>query len=100
MIFPSLVSAESSLKLQKFSEVYKKTYNLQPSRNAIFGFDITFDTTLRLYQEKSFVSSAKDEITEYVNLKFNYEANSHGGFDNNGIYILQYDTNDNVQEAN
>ncbi|MEO6348389.1 MAG: LysM peptidoglycan-binding domain-containing protein [Aquaticitalea sp.] len=99
MLFPSLSTMETNTKLENFSKTYKKVYDISPSTNAILGFDITFDTLLRLAQTQSFEESAKNDITEYVNLKFDYKKTNTGGYNNEGIYILQYDTDTNIREA-
>ena len=51
-------------------------------------------------QQQSFENSAINYITEYTQLKFNYEKNTLGGYRNEGIYILQYDSNANIRDAN
>lgn len=99
MLFPSLTPAQLDRKSESFTTTFQKTYNAQPTTNAMLGFDITFDTLLRLSQQQTFEASAKNDITEYVQLKFEYKLNDSGGYSNNGIYILQYDTNSNLQNA-
>ena len=99
MIFPSLTPVVSNIKSENFSKVYEKTYNFPPSNNSILGFDITFDTLLRLLQQKGFETSVQNDVTEYVKLKFDYKTNAYGGYSNDGVYILQYDTKSNLQEA-
>lgn len=100
MVFPSLIPVKSTASSKQFLSSYQKQYNLLPSVNVLLGFDITFDSLLRMIQQQSFESSAVNDITEYTQLKFNYEKNNLGGFSNEGIYILQYDSNANIREAN
>ena len=100
MIFPSLIPAKSTESSKQFLSTYQKKYNLLPSANIMLGFDITFDSLLRLMQQQSFENSALNYITEYTQLKFNYEKNTLGGYRNEGIYILQYDSNANIRDAN
>ena len=100
MIFPSLIPAKSTESSKQFLSTYQKKYNLLPSANIMLGFDITFDSLLRLMQQQSFENSAINYITEYTQLKFNYEKNTLGGYRNEGIYILQYDSNANIRDAN
>ncbi|MCK0114676.1 LysM peptidoglycan-binding domain-containing protein [Gelidibacter sp. F63206] len=100
MVFPSLIPAKSTVSSKEFLSAYQKKYNLLPSANIMLGFDITFDSLLRLIQQQGFNSSAKKDITEYTQLKFDYEKNNLGGFRNEGIYILQYDSASNIREAN
>ncbi|MBA6152329.1 LysM peptidoglycan-binding domain-containing protein [Gelidibacter maritimus] len=100
MVFPSLIPAKSTASSKQFLSAYQKKYNLLPSANVMLGFDITFDSLLRLLQKQTFENSAERDITEYTQLKFDYEKNNLGGFSNEGIYILQYDSEANVREAN
>jgi hypothetical protein len=99
LLFPSLTSLEPNSNPKHFDEIYEKLYHTAPSENAMLGFDITFDTLLRLFQTHTFEASAQKDITTYTKLTFDYEQNKLGGYSNNGIYILQYDTNSNLQEA-
>ncbi|WP_299390542.1 LysM peptidoglycan-binding domain-containing protein [uncultured Gelidibacter sp.] len=100
MIYPSLGPAIPTLSSKQFIRSYQKKYNLQPTTNVMLGFDITFDSLLRMLQQESFQNSAEDKTTEYTKLKFDYEKNALGGFSNEGIYILQYDSDNTIKEAN
>lgn len=100
MIFPSLIPAKSTASSKQFLSDYQKKYNLLPSANIMIGFDITFDSLLRLVQQQSFEDSATNYITEYTQLKFDYKKNTLGGYSNEGIYILQYDSDANIRDAN
>lgn len=100
MVFPSLIPVKSTASSKQFLSSYQKEYNLLPSVNTMLGFDITFDSLLRLIQLQSFENSAVNDITEYTQLKFDYKKNIYGGFSNEGIYILQYHSDDHIREAN
>jgi hypothetical protein len=96
MIYPSLNSAANSSKLDKITRNKSNDYN----ENFLLGFDITFDTLLRLAQSKDFETSAKEDITEYLKLKFEYNKNKIGTNVNKGFYILQHDTDEKIKELN
>lgn len=100
MLFPSLTPALTTPQQEKFSRRYQSIYSNAPSINAMIGFDMTFDTLLRLSQQQSFEVSAINDITEYITLKFNYQNNGVGGYHNEGIYILQHDTDVDLKEVN
>lgn len=100
MIFPSLIPAKSTVSSKQFLSTYQKNNNLLPTANVMLGFDITFDSLLRLMQQQSFEYSVVNDITEYTQLKFDYKKNTQGGYSNEGIYILQYDSSENILEAN
>ena len=98
MMYPSLIRENTSSLATSFESNYKKKNNIFPSSYAIRGFDVTFDTMLRLSQVKSFAASAKDDKTEQIESKFNYIM-GNGEFVNQGIYILHYDEDLTVKEA-
>lgn len=100
MVFPSLIPAKSTANSKQFLSSYQQKYNLLPSANVMLGFDITFDSLLRMLQKQGFENSAVNDITEYTQLKFDYEKNILGSYNNDGIYILQYDSDANIREAN
>lgn len=100
MIFPSSIPAKSTLSSKHFLSSYQKKHKLLPSANIMLGFDITFDSLLRLMQQQSFEYTVENYITEYTQLKFNYKKNGQGGYNNEGIYILQYDSDVNIRDAN
>ena len=98
MLYPSLIRENSSGLTTQFENNYKKKNNVFPSNYATRGFDITFDTMLRLSQEKGFSASAKEDKTEHIESKFNYIV-GNGEYVNQGIYILHYDEDLTVKEA-
>ena len=63
-----------------------------PSAYATRGFDVTFDTLMRLSQGKSYQETVDSIATEQVDNKFEYYKKPDGGYTNKGIYILNYDT--------
>ena len=77
-----------------FSSRYLKTYGILPSKYAIRGFDLTMDAVLRLGVSGNF-NSASTRIgeTSFLENKFAYFKNAYkgGGFENQGVYIVQYD---------
>ncbi len=100
LLYPSLTRENNSPEAQQFREDYRKTNKIYPSQYAIRGFDITFDTMLRLSQEQPFEMSAAENKTEQVESKFDYVKKDSEGFINKGIYILQYEEDLSVKQAN
>lgn len=98
MLYPSLSPLKTPSLASNFVESYKKAFGVEPSQNVKFGFDLTFDTLLRISQEKSFEASAANDVTEYTILKFDYNANKTGSHDNNGLYIIQYNSDGTLKE--
>ncbi|HWR94830.1 MAG TPA: LysM peptidoglycan-binding domain-containing protein [Flavobacterium sp.] len=100
MIYPSLTRENESPEAIAFRNRYKKKYKVFPSTFAMRGFDITFDTMLRLSQNESFETSAKNDKTQQIVSKFEYVKSNSQENVNNGIYILQYQEDYTVKQLN
>jgi LysM repeat protein len=99
LLYPSLTRPNESVEANQFDAKYKKLNKIIPNAFAIRGFDVTFDTLLRLSQEKTFEETIQYDDSEQIENKFNYNPNSTYGYSNNGIYILYYDTDLSIKEA-
>ncbi|WP_115809950.1 LysM peptidoglycan-binding domain-containing protein [Flavobacterium aquicola] len=99
LMYPSATRENNSPEAQIFMQSYRKKNKVNPSTFAIRGFDITFDTMMRLSQDKTYQETAETMITEQVESKFEYHKKEEGGYVNKGIYILYYDTDLTVKEA-
>ncbi|MFK7060398.1 LysM peptidoglycan-binding domain-containing protein [Flavobacterium oreochromis] len=100
MHYPSQYRVNGSKEYQNFENQYRRKNKINPNTFAIRGFDVTFDTLLRLSQEKGFVEIANENSTEQTESRFDYQANPEGGFYNKGIYILYYDKDLTIKQAN
>ncbi|RZJ35526.1 MAG: LysM peptidoglycan-binding domain-containing protein [Flavobacterium sp.] len=100
MLYPAQTRENNSPEAIAFQNAYKDKNKIFPSQYAVRGFDVTFDTLLRMTQEGGFASSAATDKTEQVESKFSYERKGEQGNINNGIYILQYDEDMNVKQVN
>ncbi len=99
LLYPSLIRENETPEALLFENAYKNKNKVFPSQYATRGFDITFDTMLRLSQEKSFEETIQTIATAQVENKFDYQKVSEG-YDNKGVYILYYDTDLTIKEAN
>lgn len=99
MHFPSITKANETKEANIFENNFRKKNKVLPNQFATRGFDITFDTILRLNQEKSFLENINTSASEQVENKFDYQSNSNGGYNNKGVYILYYDTDLTIKEA-
>ena len=99
MTFPSLTKENDSEEAARFEKAYKKKNRVLPNQYAVRGFDITFDTMLRLSQEKTFAESTQSSVTEQIESKFDYSKKVMGGYVNKGIYILYYNTDLTIKQA-
>jgi LysM repeat protein len=98
LLYPSLTRPNTSPEGLIFENEYRKRNKIYPNQFAVRGFDVTFDTLLRLAQDKSFSASAREDSTQQVESKFNYVKNGEG-FVNRGVYVLQYNEDLTVTEA-
>jgi ABC-type branched-subunit amino acid transport system substrate-binding protein len=99
LMYPSATRENTSPEAQIFMKNYRAKNKVNPSAFAIRGFDITFDTMMRLSQDKTYQETAETMITEQVENKFEYRKKEEGGYVNNGTYILYYDTDMTIKEA-
>jgi len=100
LMYPSINRENKSSEALIFEKEYRIDNKIYPSTFATRGFDVTFDTMMRLSQDQSYQETADILATEQVNNKFEYYKKEDGGFTNKGIYILYYDTDLIIKEAN
>ncbi len=99
LMYSSMTRENKSPEALVFENEYRKQNNSNPSAFATRGFDITFDTMMRLSQGKSYHEEAESIATEQVDNKFEFYRKSDGGYANKGVYILYYDTDLTIKEA-
>ena len=99
LLYPSLSRPNETDEANQFDVKYKKINKIIPNQYAIRGFDVTFDTLLRLSQDKAFEETVLASSSEHIENKFDYVSNTTYGYSNNGIYILYYDTDLTIKEA-
>jgi hypothetical protein len=99
MLYPSTAKDNKSVEAAIFDKDFKLKNKIFPNNYAVRGFDLTFDIILRLTQEKSFLETIEESTSEQVESKFEYEKNTDGGFYNNGVYILEYQSDLTIKEA-
>lgn len=100
MMYPSLIRENLSDDATVFENSFKRVNSILPSQYAVRGFDITFDTMLRMSQAKGFKQSAIEDKTQQVESKFEYAAKKSEGYINQGVYVLQYNEDLTIKEAN
>jgi hypothetical protein len=99
LLYPSMSRENDSDEAMLFENTYKAENKITPSVFAIRGFDVTFDTLMRLSQTSSFLDSLSIQSTEQVESKFEYIKTENGGYANKGAYILFYDADLKVKVA-
>jgi LysM repeat protein len=90
LIYPDINQLTNTIQTLKYFNNYKLKYGSEPSQNILQGFDITFDTVLRLSQDMGFKESAITYKTSYLTLKFSYIKNIFMIYDNNEIIIREF----------
>lgn len=99
LMYPSITRENESPEAKIFEKEYRRDNKISPSTYATRGFDLTFDTIMRLSQGNTFQETADALATEQVDNKFEYYKKEGGGYTNKGIYILYYDTDLTIKEA-
>ncbi len=99
LMYPSITRENESAEALIFEKEYRKQNKILPSTYATRGFDVTFDTMMRLSQGKSYQETVDSTASEQVDNKFEYYKKPEGGYTNKGIYILYYDTDLTIKEA-
>lgn len=100
LLYPSLSRDSHSQESILFEADYKKKNKVLPNQFATRGFDVTFDTLLRLSQGKTFMESIIEDKTEQLESKFEYSKKDSESYSNRGIYILEYQEDLTVKPVN
>ena len=100
LLYPSYTKEPYRLEDKVTIEKLRTANGVYPNVYTTKGFDVTFDVLTRLSQEKTLSETINETATEQVESKFNYAQNPEGGYINKGIYILFYDTDLTVKQAN
>ncbi len=99
LLFPSVTRENDSEQAQLFKNEFRKRNRIEPSSYATRGFDLTFDTLMRLSLGIKFVETLDSFASEQIENRFEYYKNDLGGYINKSIYILYYDTDLKIKEA-
>jgi LysM repeat protein len=100
LLYPSINRENGSDAAVIFNNKYRKANYVSPNVFATRGFDVTFDAMMRLVQDKTYQDLADSIATEQVDNRFDFYKREDGGYTNKGIYILYYDSDLTIKEAN
>ncbi|MFY0631422.1 MAG: LysM peptidoglycan-binding domain-containing protein [Flavobacteriaceae bacterium] len=81
---------ENSPAVQIFNKQYLEKNNAYPSYYATKGFDIVYDTAMRLASGNTLKETFKKGTSYRMESKFEYSRRLFSTSSNNGIYIIQY----------
>lgn len=98
LLFPSTTKVAETPEEKIFEKQFKKINNIYPNAAAKKGFDVTFDAMLRICQPEGFEKSAASTKTEYIENAFDYSSNN-GMITNNATYLLYYDSDLTIKQA-
>ena len=98
MLYPAFMRDDETPQTLLFAKVFREKNGYSPSTYATRGFDVTFDAILRLFQPEDLVTVLGTKASEQVQNRFIYTAQNGGNY-NTGVYIMQYDTDFNVIQA-
>lgn len=100
LMYPSVTRENESPGALVFEKEYRIKNKINPNTYATRGFDVTFDTMMRLSQGKTYEETAREIATEQIDNKFQFYKKEDGGYANRGVYILYYDSDLTIKEAN
>ncbi|HJY13743.1 MAG TPA: LysM peptidoglycan-binding domain-containing protein [Flavobacterium sp.] len=100
LMYPSVTRESDEQGVLIFEKEYRLKNKVNPNTYATRGFDVTFDTMMRLVQGKTYQETADLMTTEQVDNKFQYYKKEDGGHANKGVYILYYDSDLTLKVAN
>jgi hypothetical protein len=98
MLYPSVTKDNETPEGAIFNKVFKQKNGIFPNQFATRGFDVTFDVILRLFQEENFNEVMMAKASEQIDNKFIYHTENGGNY-NHGVYIMYYDADLSVKEA-
>lgn len=98
MMFPSNKKEGESDADKIFEMKYRRLNGISPTGAASKGFDVTFDTLLRICQKEGYAKSIEKVKTEYYENTFDY-VNDNGNIINNGVYLMYYDTDLTIKQV-
>jgi hypothetical protein len=99
LLYPSVTRENNSPEVQHFRNHYKQINKVFPNQYAVRGFDLTFDTLLRLSQDGSFDSTTSN-ATQQVECQFNYTNINDKAFINSGVYLLEFQADLSIKQLN
>ncbi|KAF2331845.1 PBP1 and LysM peptidoglycan-binding domain-containing protein [Flavobacterium ginsenosidimutans] len=100
LMYPSVTRESDEQAVLIYEKQYRLKNKANPTTYATRGFDVTFDTMMRLVQGKTFQETADLMTTQQVDNKFQYYRKEDGGHANKGVYILYYDSDLTLKVAN
>lgn len=80
----------NDFKVQRFYEKYQSRNYALPTKYAIRGFDVTYDALIRIASAENLQEGLKLGKSYRISSVFNYDKKLFRGFENTGIFLIQY----------
>ncbi|MFD1293397.1 LysM peptidoglycan-binding domain-containing protein [Lutibacter holmesii] len=77
-------------EITQFYNSFKQKNAAFPSKYAIRGFEVTYDALVRLASSEINDEGLTTGQSERIFSKFNYSKNTFGSFENEGLFLIQY----------
>lgn len=94
LTYPSAIRENESKEAINFAVDFRRDNKVMPNQYATRGFDVTFDSILRMCQPEGFVNSTQKLDSEQIESQFSYYENN-----NEGVYILQYQNDLTIKQV-
>lgn len=94
MLYPEINNNDDSGYSKQFSEKYKIAFETELSNAVLEGFDITYDTLLRLCQPDGFNYNLGKNKTTYQFLEFKYNIDQNGRNVNDIVVVKEFENTD------
>lgn len=98
MLYPSATMEPTTIEQKVAYEKLLKANDLEPNYFVAKGFDVTFDTLLRICQAENYQETVENFATAGVENGFNY-VNENGTWVNKKVFIQYYDTDYTIKTA-
>lgn len=98
LLYPSVTKEPTTLEDKVVIRKLRDANQVTPNYYTTKGFDVTFDTLLRICQPEGFATTTQEYATEGVENSFSYVVKD-GVNINNKIYLQYYDTDFTIKTA-
>lgn len=101
LIFPQFEGylGENGSTASPFYTRYKRSFKASPPKEAVAGFDLTFDLMIRLFQDQSF-KELSGKKTRRVNTAFLYKGGVQNAYVNEAMRVYQLTNQNTASELN
>ncbi|MFM2230995.1 MAG: hypothetical protein RL607_2253 [Bacteroidota bacterium] len=96
-VYPTYSGLIKDQLYENFVANYKHTYHEDPDTVYMQGFDVVFDTALRMVQENGLSHSIQNDKTKQTLLQFDYRPHGLDNYENVKYFILQREINGEIK---